>query len=344
MRGLAVGFGSLRTIRAESAVPVPLVQADLRLEDGRLRGTVTNASQEALQAPAVVLGGTVAKLSDLGPGQSANVDVALQAVQMGQQLSDKIVGPLFFGDPRQAGEGAARQYARHTIIDQLTYDPNWGFTGQLPAEGAVVLAWSDRELLPVEIEGQVIRRTANVLWYLPADIAVRGKTTFRQDLMRNTVVSTDAAFFNKDPFSINFGRGTAELSFRPISFDGSIEASQVAIGFNFGEFGVGGDPKPVKPLDKVPDCVIKVDDAQNPGKDLCPQQVFDGLPEVELYDLTTATWRRLPHLTGGSRYAVADPGHYVDAATGTVLVRFINEFSDGVGFNLDLSVTGTVKP
>jgi hypothetical protein len=71
--------------------------------------------------------------------------------------------------------------------------------------------------------------------------------------------------------------------------------------------------------------------------------VFDGLPEVELYDLTTATWRRLPHLNGGSRYAVADPGHYVDATTGTVLVRFINQFSDGVGFNLDLSITGDVQ-
>ena len=29
VRDLGVGFGSLRTIRAESAVPVPLVQADL---------------------------------------------------------------------------------------------------------------------------------------------------------------------------------------------------------------------------------------------------------------------------------------------------------------------------
>ena len=138
VRDLGVGFGSLRTIRAESAVEVPLVQTALRLEDGRLKGTVTNASEQALQAPAVVLGSTVAKLADMAPGQTIDVDVALQPGQMGQQLSDKIVGPLFFGDPRQAGEGSSRQYARHTIIDQLTFDPNWGFTGQLLAEGAVV--------------------------------------------------------------------------------------------------------------------------------------------------------------------------------------------------------------
>ncbi len=339
VRDLSVGFGSLRTIRAESAVKtVPLVQADLRLEDGRLRGSVTNGSQEVLQAPAVVLGGTVAKLSDMAPGQTVNVDVALQAIQQGQQLSDKIVGPLFFGDPQQAGEGSARQYARHTIIDQLTFDPNWGFTGQLPADGAVVLAWSDRELLPVEIEGQVARRTANVLWFLPADIAVSGKTTFRQDLLRNTVVASDAAFFNKDPFNINFGKGTAELSYRPISFEGTIDTSQLALGFNFGEFGVPIDPKPVNPLDIIP---VVCGDKPVAG---CVQVVFDGLPEVELYDLTTTAWRRLPHLASGSRYAVADPARYVDPTTGTVLVRFINESGDQVGFSLDLSITGVVRP
>ena len=340
VRDLGVGFGSLRTIRAESAVTVPLVQADLRLVEGRLQGTVTNASDETLQAPAVVLGGTVAKLADLAPGQSASVDVALQAVQMGQQLSDKIVGQIFFGDPRQTGgETGARQYARHTIVDQLTFDPNWGFTGQLPADGAVVLAWSDRELLTVEIEGQQARRTGNVLWFLPTDIKISGKTTFRQDLLRNTVVSSDAAFFNKDPFNIGFGRGSAELSYRPISFDGTIDTTQLAIAFNSGEFGLpgGGEPKLVEPLPSIPEA------CGNAPVEGCALPAFDGLPEVELYDLTTGTWRRLPHLTGGSRYAVAEPGHYVDPATGTVLVRFVNDFSDGVNFMLDLSITGNVK-
>ncbi len=49
-------------------------------------------------------------------------------------------------------------------------------------------------------------------------------------------------------------------------------------------------------------------------------------------------------MSSGSRYAIDQPAHYVDATTGTVLVRFINDFSDGVGFNLDLSITGNVKP
>lgn len=334
IRDLGVGFGSLRTVRAETAVQVPLVQADLRLEGGRLKGTVTNASQESLLKPAVVLGGTVATLKDLAPGESATVDVAMAPFQMGQQLSDKIVGPVFFGDPTQLGEDAARLYARSTIINQLTYDPNFGFTGQLPAEGPVVLAWADHEILPVEIEGQVPRRTGNVLFFLPADLTVSGTTTFRSDLLRSTVVRSDAAFFSKDPYSINFGRGSAEIAYRPVAFDGSITATQLAFGLNYGDPGFAVDPKPIEPLPAIPEPC-------EPGAAGCNN--FDGLPEVELFDLTDQTWKRLPHLEGGSRYAVKEPQRYVDPATGTVLLRFVNENSDGVGFGFDLSITGDLR-
>jgi hypothetical protein len=337
VRDLGVGFGSLRTVRAESAVTVPLVKTDLRLEDGQLKGTVTNASTERLLAPAVVLGGTVAKLSDLAPGATANVDVKMQVAQQGQQLSDKIVGPVFFGDPRQIGEDSARQYARHTIIDQLSFDPNFGFTGQLPADGAVFLAWADHDLLPVEIEGQVARRMGNVLWFIPTDITVHGRTTFRSDLLRNTVITSDAAFFNKDPFNISFGRGTADLSYQPISFKGRITATELRFGFNFGEIGLPADAKLVEPLETVPPT------CGNPPTKGCALPVFDGLPDVELYDLKTSAWRRLPHLAAGSRYAIAEPSHYVDPGTGSVLVRLINSSNDSVGFNLDLAITGDVE-
>ena len=44
IRDLAVGFGSLRTVRAEEAAIGPVIEGDLRLEDGRIIGTVTNRS------------------------------------------------------------------------------------------------------------------------------------------------------------------------------------------------------------------------------------------------------------------------------------------------------------
>ena len=139
MRDLDVGFGSLRTIRAETPVTVPLVQADLRLEDGRLKGTVTNASTQPLEGAAVILGGTVALLHDLPAGGSATVDSAIESGQFSQSLSDKVVGQLFFGNGQLTSD-STETYVRHSIVDQLTYDPNFGSTGQLDSDGPVVLA------------------------------------------------------------------------------------------------------------------------------------------------------------------------------------------------------------
>lgn len=338
VRDLGVGFGSLRTVRAESAVAVPLVEAEIRLEDGRLKGTVRNASSTTLLKPAVVLGGTVATLSDLAPGASAAVDVALAVNQFGQQLSDKIVGPAFFGDPTGLGDDAARLYARRTVIDQLTYDPNFGFTGQLPSDGPVVLAWTDQSLLPVEIEGETARRTGNILYFMPTDLDVSGETTFRTDLLRSTVISADAAFFSKDPYNISLGLGTAELSYRPITFRGRLDVSRLAIGLNFGDMGGLAEPQPIEPLPEIPGTC----DGSAEADPACPIG-FDGLPEVEVFDLVGGEWKRLPHLTAGMRYAIAEPTRYVDAATGAVLLRFVNDRNEGVGFSLDLAITGELR-
>jgi hypothetical protein len=71
--------------------------------------------------------------------------------------------------------------------------------------------------------------------------------------------------------------------------------------------------------------------------------VFDGLPELEVFDLEAATWRRFPHLGQGARFAIAEPARYVDGATGTVLIRLVNDSNETVGFSLDLSITGDVE-
>jgi hypothetical protein len=336
VRDLAVGFGSLRTIRAETPVAVPLIETDLRLEDGHLKGTVTNASTSRLERPAVVLGGTVAALDDLEPGEVANVDVLVQSNLFGQSLSDKVVGQVFFGEGIATAD-TSRLYVRHAMVDQLTYDPNFGSTNQLATEGPVVLAWGSASLLPVEIEGQKPRLLGNVLYYLPARMKVSGTTTFRSDLIRSTVVKSDAAFFSKDPNFINFGRGSATIAYRPVGFEGTIDATEIAIGMNFGDIGLTVKPQPIEPLASIPPA------CPNPPTPECGGANFDGLPEVEMFDIEGQEWKRLPHLIQGTTYAIADPARYVDPTTGTVLVRYVNDRSDGVGFQVNLAITGSIR-
>jgi hypothetical protein len=336
VRDLDVGFGSLRTIRAETAVTVPLVQTDLRIEDGHLTGTVKNASDEKLENAAVILGGNVALLRDLDPGEEATVDSTLQNSQLGQSLSDKVVGQLFFPNGTISSD-SSELYVRHSMVDQLTYDPNFGSTGTLDTEGPVVIAWTTTDLLPVEVEQQTPKRLGNVLYYLPTTMSIHGTITFRSDLIRSSVVETDAAFFNKDPFTMNFGRGTATVAYRPTSFDGTLKVSEVAIGLNLGDTSTTVPATAVEPLASIPPR------CPNPPTAQCAPAVLDGLPDVEVFDVTGQEWKRLPHLSPGPRYGLTDPARYVDPSSGTVLVRFVNDRQDNVGFSVDVSITGTVR-
>jgi hypothetical protein len=71
----------------------------------------------------------------------------------------------------------------------------------------------------------------------------------------------------------------------------------------------------------------------------------DGLAEVELFDRSgdKGGWVRLPHFAMGRAYDVEHPERYVDPATGTVLVRFVNGGQDFVQFAFNLRIEGTVR-
>ncbi len=95
VRDLGVGYGSLRTIRAEGSASGPVVEASLHLADSTLTGTVINRSAITLQAPALVLGSSVATLPDLAPGATVTITLPLAGVASNQvQLSEKVAGQV----------------------------------------------------------------------------------------------------------------------------------------------------------------------------------------------------------------------------------------------------------
>ena len=210
MRDLSVAFGSLRAVRAEAPAQVPLIAADLKLDDGKVVGTITNQSDKVLEKPAVVLGSSAQVVGgDLAPGQPSTVDMRLEQNPFAvAQLSERIVGNAFFDGSGTFDAESQRKLVRRAIIDQLTFDPVTGFSNQFSADTALILAWGEDPVVPVEIEGQKSRRVGNVLYEVPVTLSVKGKTVFRSDLMRSSVVEVDAPFFNKDPWTVNFGNGT----------------------------------------------------------------------------------------------------------------------------------------
>jgi hypothetical protein len=338
IRNLSIGFGSLRTIRAESAAEAPVVESELRLENGRIQGTVRNASNRTLELPAIVLGGSVVVLQEsLAPGATATVDLALVRDPRNQpQLSERIVGQTFFpGGGASFDEEAQRKLVRRSIIDQLSYDPFFGFSNQLTSDTPVLLAFGTDPVVPLELEGQQPRRVSNVLYHIPLPMTIRGETTFRSDLMRSSVLEADAAFFGKDAASLSFGPGTVAMSYHPISFEGAFRPTRVLLGMTWGgDISLPGRPPTV--LEPIERC--------EPTEDVpCPVPPQDGLPEVEVRDRITGEWIPFPHFEQNQAYELGDAERWVDPSTGELAVRFVNDRVDGVNFGFAVELTGIVQ-
>jgi hypothetical protein len=347
VRNLTVGFGSLRTIRAEAPAVVPKIHAELGLVDGTLKGTLRNDSAVKLEKPAIVLGGNIKVLKDLAPGEQVDISLPIANVSpFSQSLSDRLFGQIFFGNTGATTESARRDQTRHLVIDQLTFDPQFGSFGSLATDGPVLLAWGSDAVMDVAVEGQTANRVSNVLYYVPLTMGIHGAVTFSGSLLTSTMTDSNAAFFSKDPQSMSFGQGSVTMVYRPIAFEGSLTASHVRFGLSFGPDGSISDLGGTSVV-PIPDACLNVKAPAKPPID-CPkprtQDQFDGIPEVELFDRTGGgTWHRLPHLSQGQTYDVADAAKYVDPGTGAILVRFVNEGQDPVNVFLGVSIQGTVK-
>ncbi|MGZ8528074.1 MAG: hypothetical protein ACXWWR_04700, partial [Candidatus Limnocylindrales bacterium] len=178
--------------------------------------------------------------------------------------------------------------------------------------------------------GQTPRRTGQTMYYVPLGLTVSGPTVFTSDLVRVTVVASDAGFFNKGPFDMSFGQGTVTLAYRPIAFGGDLDATKVVLAMNTSPDAspVGGAIDPIA--------------SPSPSDPGGFGQAFDKAPDIELFDRTTGSWVRLPHISGQA-VAVNEPTRYVDPTTGTVLVRLSNQQADGVGFQFFVRIEGNVR-
>ena len=345
VRNLSVGFGSLRTIRAESQVTAPKIHAELSLTDGVLTGTLRNDGSTTLERPAIVLGLNVRTFQDLVPGQSVPVSLAISGNAGGQTLADEIFGRQFSDGSVSSSETVRRDQTRHIVIDQLTTDRQRTNLGQLSSDGPVVLAWGRQPVLDVTVEGQGTKRESNVLYYVPVAMTVHGHVTFEGGLLKSSVVETDANFFNNEPTAFVFGRGSTTVAYRPIPFEGRLAVTHLRLGFGFGPEIVGAAGGIV--VRPIPDACRAIKAGEPPPAE-CPQPQpagqFDQLPDVELFDRTgPGAWHRLPHPGNGLTYDVASPERYVDATTGTTLVRFVNDGQDQVGFAAAISLEGVVR-
>ncbi|MEZ0240223.1 MAG: hypothetical protein ACAH65_05445 [Chloroflexota bacterium] len=342
VRDLAIGFGSLRVVRAETTATVPLMRAALHLADGELSGTFENGSDQTLEKVAVVMGSSVATLGDVKPHTTVPVKVRLTGLNLDRSLADWIIGQ-FGGGPVAATEDLSRQAARYQMVNQLAYDPMMGWGNRLPGERPVILAFGRSPVLDVKVQGQQPHHASNVMYYVPADMTIEGSVAFGGDLIRSTVVAVDnPGFFSKDPYNIYMGAGTMTSAYQPIDFPGDFELSEIRFLLtNNGPGFLPASGKVIEPLATIPELCTDVTNTKPEG---CKARRGDLLPEVELFDVEQSQWARLPALANSTSYRIADPERYYSAAGRQVLVRFVNpDPQNQIGFSFQLVMAGLVR-
>ena len=92
-----------------------------------------------------------------------------------------------------------------------------------------------------------------------------------------------------------------------------------------------GDPKILEPEARC-----------DPALDELCEKFVDGLPDFDVLDRRTGEWVQFPHLGPNAAYALADPGRWIDPATGELQVRFVNERQEGIGFQFHVQLEGSV--
>ena len=344
VRGLAVGYGALRAVRAEAPVSAPTVEADLRLAAGSVTGAIRNASAETLEDAVLVLGAGVQALGDLAPGAAATVRLRSGKDPFGQALSERIFGTQQFPADGRTTPAFLRDQVRRQLVDALTFDPTFGSSGTLPADGPVLLAWGPRGLLPVAIAGQEPRTMGETLYYLPLGLAAAGRVAFTPDLMRSSVVEVSAQYFARDPFNVTIGAGTATLAYRPIPVSGTIAATRLAIGANLGTWGpIAGSAATVPSAGAGEPAATPAPSSGPVAAPPVPEPIAPTLPTIELLDRPTGTWRTVDGLVSGRAVDIADPARFVDAASGTILLRLSYDRPESIGFQLAIQLEGEIR-
>ena len=319
VRDLAVGFGSIRTIRAEASATGPEVDADLRLVDGRLQGTVTNRSANGPEAAAIVrrLVGRPAQRHRARrhgdrrpPGRRPTRSTGTSHV--GPDLRPDELGRV------GAGRGpASATMVRRSVIDQISVDPMTGFPNAIPSDSATLLAWGTEPVVPMELEDQTVRRMANVLYQVPLPYAISGKTTFAQRPGPQQRPRGGRQLLLQGPVALSLGPGTARISYRPIPFEGTFDPQPAGRDDDLRRRRRRCPPSTPRPSRRRSRC--------EPGTEGCvvPQDGLPGHRGPRPADRHVGPVRA--HAPRTPPTSSPTPARWVDPASGEVQVRFVNE-------------------
>lgn len=328
LRGYEVGFGVLRAFRAEAPVAAPRVDAELTYRDGVLEGTLTNRSDETLEAVAVTWAGQAALVPELAPGASTDIRLDIGGRTSRTDRLAMMVVPV-------ARPGDHTAFVRRAVLDQVTGYRNTLGTGGLQAN-PVIIAFRPGPTLPVGTGSQV-RQEGDTLYLLPAVADLDGRIVVTDPLVTRSVLEMHANDVWDEGGSWSLGTGWITVELRPVVpfEDARPGYLGLAIAQEQGRLltGRGLDVEPL-PADRQPaqDDPLTVP-APSAGEGR-PAQLGMQLPAFQLLDRTSGLWVEFPAPPSGREMRIVEPERYLDGS-GALRMRFVNRVpNSGVYFSV----------
>lgn len=337
LRGYEVGFGVLRTFRAEAPVAAPRVVADLTYRDGVLEGTLTNRSEEALESVAVTWAGQAALVPKLEPGASADI-----RLDIGGRTSrtDRLAMMVIPG----ARPGDQTAFVRRAILDQVTGYRNTLGTGGLQAN-PVIIAFRPGPTLTVAT-GSSARQEGDTMYLLPAVTGFDGRVIVPDPLVARSVLEMHANDVWDEGSSWSLGSGWITVELRPVvPFDG-VRPTYLGLAIAQDQArlltGRGLDVEPLPP-DQQPaqdDPMSLPTPTGGEAQQVGAMQIQ--LPAFQLFDRTTGRWVEFPAVSSGREMRIVEPERYLDES-GVLRMRFLNRVpNSGVYFSVSARIEAEV--
>jgi hypothetical protein len=328
----------MRAFRAQAAVDVPLIQADLKVTNGSLDGSIVNASGETLEDVTLIYADNFRMVGRLSPGESRPVSLAQGG---GNQFGRPIAWLIYPADSALDSAGARTVAARRAVIQHL----EGGFEFDLPSTGTgifgrgpVILAWLSGPRLQVDA-GSGAEHLGETVFVLPARVIVAGHVVFQGGLLAPTVESVDSTDGGKAADVLYLSRGTLTVTYRPIGFDGSFSVTRLGLRLGLesapAPSAVGVNLAPL-PADEQPDPNAPL--ASNPR----PNDGEADAPRLQLFDHLSSTWVEFEPVRLSASYDIPDPARYVDAS-GSFRARFVVRGGDSLQFTLSARLEGDVE-
>jgi hypothetical protein len=346
LRGYGVSFGTMRVFRVLATVPAPRVDADLRLADGELQGSIVNSSALTLSDVAIVYANAVALFGELAPGDSRPVQMEPGLGQFeGEPISTRLFPPGGETDASRSRSIATRRAAIQHLAggwEQRGWD---GFKGE-PTGGSagvfgrnpIILAWVSGGALEIDA-GRSIERAGETLFFLPARVAIAGHVVFGTELLDPTLLAVDVSDDFAEGGMFQMSQGTISVAYQPVKFDGALEVASLIV-----ELGIETQPQPsveAEPLAPLP--AAEQPDSESPlGTNPRPGESPEA-PRIQLFDRLAGSWIEFEPVHLSRSYAIAEPARYVDEA-GSFSVRFVGRDAENfIGFTFGARLEGDIR-